>query len=147
MKRTILAAAFILTGIIAFSQKPSTFIDSGKAIRGYDPVAYFTESKPVQGYDSLTLDWNNANWYFSSSKNLALFKSNPEKYAPQYGGYCAYGLSNGYKANTQPDAWTIENGKLYLNYNVKVREEWNKNRKERIEKADKNWPSIKDKGN
>lgn len=145
-KVLVLALVVVFAGIAAPAQKPSTFIQSGKAIRGYDPVAYFTESKPVKGYDSLHLDWNNATWYFSSGKNLNLFKANPEKYAPQYGGYCAYGLSNGYKAATEPDAWTIESGKLYLNYNLDVRKEWDKNRKERIEKADKNWPSVKDKG-
>lgn len=75
-----------------------------------------------------------------------MFRKTPEKYAPQYGGYCAFGLSNGYKAQTDPQAWTIDSGKLYLNYNLNVRQEWNKNRKERIEKADKNWPDVKDKG-
>lgn len=145
-KIAVLAVITVFAGIAAMAQKPSTFIQSGKAIRGYDPVAYFTESKPVKGYDSLTLDWNNAKWYFSSAGNLALFKANPGKYAPQYGGYCAYGLSNGYKATTEANAWTIDNGKLYLNYNLDVRKEWDKNRKERIGKADKNWPGVKDKG-
>jgi hypothetical protein len=144
-KIAVLAVAFVFAGMAAFAQKSSTFIYEGKAIRGYDPVAYFTESKPVKGYDSLTLKWNDANWYFSSGKNLSLFKANPGKYAPQYGGYCAYGLSGGHKAKTEPDAWTIDNGKLYLNYNLDVKKEWNKNRQERIEKADKNWPSLKDK--
>ena len=129
-----------------YAQKAPTFIKDGKAIRGYDPVAYFTEHKPVKGDDKLRYKWNNADWYFSSQKNLDLFKADPEKYAPQYGGYCAFGLSNGYKAPTDADAWTIDNGKLYLNYNLDVREEWNKERKQRIEKADKNWPEVKDKG-
>jgi hypothetical protein len=145
-KIVVLAMVAVFAGLGALAQKPPTFIHSGKAIKGYDPVAYFTESKAVKGYDSLTLDWNNAKWYFSSGKNLDLFKANPEKYAPQYGGYCAYGLSNGYKAPTEPDAWTIVDGKLYLNYNLDVRKEWDKNRKERIEKADKNWPAVKEKG-
>jgi YHS domain-containing protein len=147
MKKIILALSmFLVTGISLFAQKSSTFIQSGKAIRGYDPVAYFTEHKPVKGNDKLVYNWNNANWYFSSQQNLDQFKANPEKYAPQYGGYCAYGLSNGYKASTDADAWTIENGKLYLNYNTEVRELWTKEKKERIEKADKLWPKVKDKG-
>jgi YHS domain-containing protein len=116
-----------------------------KAIRGYDPVAYFTEGKPIEGKEKLVYNWNNASWYFSSAQNLNLFKANPGKYAPQYGGYCAYGLSNGYKASTVPEAWTIVNGKLYLNYSLKVRYTWEKNRTERIANADKNWPLIKDK--
>ncbi len=136
----------LLLGGNAVAQKSETFVPSGKAIRGYDPVAYFTENKPVQGNENLVYKWNNANWYFSSQENLDLFKANPEKYAPQYGGYCAYGLSNGYKAPTDADAWTIDNGRLYLNYNKEVRDMWNKERKERIEKADKNWPEVKTKG-
>ena len=147
MKNLLMMVVVVLmTGTAVLAQKSSTYIHSGKAIKGYDPVAYFTDSKPVMGYDSLSLAWSNATWHFASRKNLDLFRNNPEKYAPQYGGYCAYGLSNGYKAQTDPQAWTIENGKLYLNYNLQVRGEWNKNRKERIEKADKNWPDVKDKG-
>lgn len=147
MKKLLVAVVLVsMTGAAALAQKSPTFIQSGKAIKGYDPVAYFTDSKPIPGADSLSLAWNNATWYFASSKNLELFRKNPEKYAPQYGGYCAFGLSNGYKAQTDPQAFTIDNGKLYLNYNLNVRDEWNKNRKERIEKADKNWPDVKDKG-
>lgn len=147
MKKLLVSVVLVLlTGAAVLAQKSPTFIQSGKAIKGYDPVAYFTDGKPVLGADSLNLAWNNATWYFASRKNLELFRKNPEKYAPQYGGYCAFGLSNGYKAQTDPQAWTIDNGKLYLNYNLDVRQEWNKNRKERIEKADKNWPDVKDKG-
>jgi YHS domain-containing protein len=146
MKKLIgIVSIVLLLGFNAVAQKSETFVQSGNAIRGYDPVAYFTESKPVKGNEKLVYKWNNANWYFSSQENLDLFKANPEKYAPQYGGYCAYGLSNGYKAPTDADAWTIDNGKLYLNYNKEVRDMWNKERKERIEKADKNWPQVKDK--
>ena len=128
-KVVILLSIAVLVSSPLFAQKSATFIQSGKAIRGYDPVAYFTESKAVKGDEKLVFKWNNADWYFSSQKNLDLFKANPGKYAPQYGGYCAYGLSNGYKAPTDADAWTIENGKLYLNYNLDVREEWNKGEK------------------
>jgi YHS domain-containing protein len=135
----------VLTGISLFAQKSAVFVHSGKAIRGYDPVAYFTEGKPVKGDVKLVYNWNKADWYFSSQKNLDLFKASPEKYAPQYGGYCAFGLSNGYKAPTDADAWTIENDKLYLNYNLQVRKEWNKDRQQRIKQADQNWPSVRDK--
>jgi hypothetical protein len=85
----------------------------------------------------------NADWYFSSRQNLDLFKASPDKYAPQYGGYCAYGCSRGYKASTEPDAWTIINNKLYLNYNTDVKETWLKDKANLIQKADKNWPSVK----
>ncbi len=146
MKKLATLSVILFTAASSFAQKSSVFIQSGKAIGGYDPVAYFTEGKPVKGIDKLVYQWNNANWHFSSQQNLDSFKVKPEKYAPQYGGYCAYGLSNGYKAPTNADAWTIDNGKLYLNYNIDVREDWNKERKQRIEKADKNWPQVKDKG-
>ena len=145
-KMTIPLMISLLISMTSFAQKSATFMHDGKAIRGYDPVAYFTAGKPVKGDDQFVFEWNNAKWYFSSKQNLDLFKANPSKYAPQYGGYCAYGLSNGYKAPIAADAWTIDNGKLYLNYNLDVREEWNKDRKQRIEKADKNWPGVKDKG-
>ena len=146
MKKSILMfSIFVFGGLSLFGQKSETFVQSGKAIRGYDPVAYFSEGKPVKGDDKLLYSWNNANWYFSSRQNLDLFKANPEKYAPQYGGYCAYGLSEGHKAPTDADAWSIEDGKLYLNYNTDVRKMWSKEKKDRIEKADKNWQQIKDK--
>lgn len=146
MKKVILfVGLFAFAGLSLFGQESATFIQSGKAIRGYDPVAYFNQGKPVKGNEKLVYSWNNASWYFSSKENLDLFKANPIKYAPQYGGYCAYGLSEGHKAPTDADAWTIENGKLYLNYNTDVRKMWSKEKKERIEKADKNWTEIKDK--
>lgn len=144
-KRIALAVITLVTGIAVSAQISPVFVNEGKAIRGYDPVAYFTEKKPVLGKEDLKFNWNNVNWYFSSPQNLDSFKINPVKYAPQYGGYCAFGLSDGHKAPTQPDAWTIVNGKLYLNYNTKVREYWKKDQQERIEKADINWPGIKDK--
>jgi len=126
----------LCVAMIAFSilhaQKASIYSSNGKAINGYDPVAYFTESKPVKGNEKFSYQWNGATWYFSSKQNMDSFKKNPEKFAPQYGGYCAYGLSRGYKASTEPDAWTIENNKLYLNYNKEVRELWNKDRKKFI---------------
>lgn len=146
MKGLSLLATGILFAVLSVSaQKSAVFEQSGKAIRGYDPVAYFTERKPVLGKEEFNYNWNNATWYFSNQQHLDSFKVNPEKYTPQYGGYCAYGLSEGHKAPTSPDAWTILNGKLYLNYNLQVRGLWNKNREERIETADKNWPGIKDK--
>ncbi|MEP7377538.1 MAG: YHS domain-containing (seleno)protein [Chitinophagaceae bacterium] len=147
MKKSILMFSVLVFACLSLiAQKSATFVQSGKAIRGYDPVAYFSAGKPVKGDEKLVYNWNNANWYFSSKANLDSFKTNPEKYAPQYGGYCAYGLSEGHKAPTDADAWTIEDGKLYLNYNTDVRKMWSKEKKERIEKADKNWPEIKDKG-
>ena len=146
MKKVILVTAFLMAGAaVLFAQKSEVFSPSDKAIRGYDPVAYFTEGKAVKGNENLTYHWHDADWYFSSTQNLNSFSKNPDKYVPQYGGYCAYGLSEGHKAPTDPDAWTIVDGKLYLNYSKDVRTKWRENEKERIQKADKNWPQLKDK--
>ena len=146
MKKVILLTTFFVACVASvFAQKSEVFKPSNQAIRGYDPVAYFTAGKAVKGDQKLALHWNDADWYFASKENLNSFTKNPEKYAPQYGGYCAYGLSEGHKAPTDPDAWTIVDGKLYLNYSLDVRTKWRENEKERIDKANKNWPQLKDK--
>lgn len=143
-KALIFCLALLFT-IEATAQQSTTFLKSGIAIQGYDPVAYFTEAKPVKGTKKFSFKWNNAPWLFSSQQNLDSFRLNPEKFAPQYGGYCAYGMSEGHKAPTEPGAWTIVDGKLYLNYNFKVKEMWIKDPGKRIDDANKNWPLVKDK--
>ena len=135
----------LMCSIHAISQTGEVFTKDGKAIEGYDPVAFFTESKPVMGADSLSYKWNDTKWLFSSAKNREAFKENPKKYAPQYGGYCAYGIAQGHKAPTKIDTWTIVDNKLYLNYNASVNQAWVKDQKKLIDKADKEWPEIKDK--
>lgn len=140
-----MTAFFVVSAASLFAQKSEVFKPSNVAIRGYDPVAYFTAGKPVKGDQNLALRWKGANWYFSSKENLNSFAKSPEKYAPQYGGYCAYGMSEGHKAPTDPDAWTIVDGKLYLNYSNDVKAKWRQNEKERIDQANKNWPQLKDK--
>ncbi|MEO0820252.1 MAG: YHS domain-containing (seleno)protein [Pseudomonadota bacterium] len=114
----------------------------GTAIDGTDPVAYFTESRPVEGSSDYTHDWNGATWRFSSAENRDLFAANPEKYAPQYGGYCAWAVSQGYTASTDPDAWAIVDGKLYLNYNQSVQTRWEKDVPGHIASANGNWPRV-----
>ena len=146
MKRIIIVAALAISSVAQTqAQKSSVFAPDGKAIKGYDPVAFFKESKPVKGLNNLSYQWQNATWLFSSKENLETFKASPEKYAPQYGGYCAYGSADGHKAPTQPDTWTIVNGKLYFNYNTDVKAMWVKDQKHFIEVADRKWPEIKDK--
>lgn len=117
----------------------------GVAINGYDPVAYFRQGKPVSGTINFSFEWNGAKWYFSSDENRKAFLEHPEKYAPQYGGYCAFGMSRGYKAPTEATAWTIHNEKLYLNYNVKVQAEWLPEKEQRIIQADSNWVFVRTK--
>ena len=146
MKRVIImVGAFLVLSLAAMAQKSEVFIKGDAAIRGYDPVAYFKEGKPVMGSKQLSYQWKGANWYFANQENLNAFKASPEKYAPQYGGYCAYGLAEGHKAPTAPDAWTIVNGKLYLNYDKDVQSTWKKDQPKYIVTADKNWPNLKDK--
>jgi YHS domain-containing protein len=140
----LLLLLFLLSALNSESQTVY-FSESGTAIRGYDPVAYFSDRKPVKGSKEFTVSWAGADWQFKSKENVKLFQENPEKYAPQYGGYCAYGVSEGHKSPTDPDAFTIVEGKLYLNYNLKVKELWTKNISGHIEKAEKNWPGLKDK--
>lgn len=139
----VILILFSLTCCLA--QESEIFAPDNKAIRGYDPVAYFTKGEPTKGLEAYQLKYGGADWYFSSKENLALFKANPSKYMPQYGGYCAFGLAGGYKATTSPTAWTIVDGNLYLNYNQKVQKDWSADRAEMIKKADKNWPTVKSK--
>ncbi len=125
------------------AQKSEIFVKDSVAVRGYDVVAYFTQSAPVKGNSEFVHGWKGAKWYFVNRENQEAFKASPEKYAPQYGGYCAYGTAGGYKAPSDPDAWTISDGKLYLNYNKKVMDNWRKDQANFIDKANKNWPTVK----
>jgi len=114
----------------------------GTAIDGTDPVAYFTEGRPVEGSSDFTHDWNGATWRFSSAENRARFAANPEAYAPQYGGYCAWAVSQGYTASTDPEAWKIVDGKLYLNYSKSVQTTWERDIAGNIRAGDANWPGV-----
>jgi hypothetical protein len=144
MKRILFGLSlFISANLLA--QQDEIYLKENFAIGGYDVVAYFKEAKPVKGIASNAVIYKNVNWIFSSKENADLFKANPGKYEPQYGGYCAFGCSRGYKAKTNPDAWTIVDGKLYLNYNTDVRDTWNKDQQGYIKKADTNWINIKGK--
>jgi YHS domain-containing protein len=136
---------FIFSVSCSLAQTTSYFNSEGAAIKGYDPVAYFSENAAIEGLKQFHYSWQGAEWYFKSQANLDAFKASPEKYAPQFGGYCAYGASENHKSPTEPGAFTIVNDKLYLNYNLKVKELWLKDTKGRIEKAEKNWVTLKDK--
>ncbi|HJS54894.1 MAG TPA: YHS domain-containing (seleno)protein [Chitinophagaceae bacterium] len=144
MKQILLSAGVILVMCLTVSaQQSEIFVKDNAAIGGYDVVAYFKEGKPVKGSTDFRVTYKGATWLFTNKDNADLFKVTPEKYEPQYGGYCAFGCSRGYKAKTNPDAWTIVNGKLYLNYNTDVRATWNKDQRGYIEKADANWLQVK----
>lgn len=138
-------AAFFLVLLfnsVAFAQKAPVYSDASGAIRGYDPVAYFTEGRPVKGSKAFTHRWNGADWRFASAENRARFAAAPERYAPQYGGYCAYGVAGGYAVKIEPDAWSVVDGKLYLNYDRSVQASWRQDVPGYIRKADANWPRV-----
>jgi YHS domain-containing protein len=126
----------------ALAQKAPVYSDSSGAIRGYDPVAYFTQSRPVKGSPQFSHRWNGATWRFASAENRDRFAAAPEKYAPQYGGYCAYGVAGGYAVKIEPDAWSVVDGKLYLNYDRSVQKSWQADVPGYIRKADANWPAV-----
>lgn len=96
----------------------------GIAILGYDPVAYFTEGKPAKGQDRFVHEWMGAKWKFASQRNLDLFRADPARYAPQYGGYCAYGVAQDNLVSIEPDKFSVIDGKLYLNYDAEVQAIW-----------------------
>jgi YHS domain-containing protein len=133
------AALFILLSFSHFAsaQDPiETGYFNNKAIYGYDTVAYFTKNKAMKGSENFTINWRGAEWFFSSQAHLDFFKNDPEKYAPQYGGYCAYAMATGDFVGIDQDAFVIDEGKLYLNYSASVQVKWLANRDQFIEQAD-----------
>ena len=127
----------------AKSEINQSFI-SAVAIEGTDPVAYFTEKKAVKGSSEYSHRWNGAKWRFKNAANRDAFAAEPEKYAPQFGGYCAWAVSRGYTASIDPEAWTVHKGKLYLNYSKGVQDEWAKDIPGNIARGENNWPKALD---
>lgn len=139
----ILVIGALASSMTASAVDPTyTGFFSSTAIKGYDTVSYFTEGKAVKGDKSYSTEYNNATWLFSSQENLDLFVAQPEKYAPQYGGYCAYAVAQNTTAAVDPELFTIHNDKLYLNYNRSINDKWNANKDNFIVDADKNWPAL-----
>ncbi|MBF4246242.1 YHS domain-containing protein [Vibrio anguillarum] len=143
MKRLLgLLLLFVSSVSLAEDEIYTSFL-SNKALSGYDTVAYFTEGEPVKGSSDFSTLYKNAQWYFSSKENLELFLNNPNQYAPQYGGYCAWAVSekNDF-APGDPNQWAIVDDKLYLNYDKKIKTLWDANQAVHIQQADKNWPNL-----
>ena len=115
---------------------------NGVAIKGYDPVAYQTDNKALKGDAKFSATHNGVMFHFAGSANRDLFIATPEKYAPQYGGYCAFGVTKGYKADINPNAFAIIDGKLYLNYDTKVQTMWRKNTAGSITIANSRWRDV-----
>ncbi|MEM6491973.1 MAG: YHS domain-containing (seleno)protein, partial [Pseudomonadota bacterium] len=115
----------------------------GLAIEGYDPVAYFTQQAAVEGDDAFETEWNGATWRFASADHLATFEADPERYAPQYGGYCAYAAARDYIAQVDPEAWSVVDDKLYLNFSRGIRRSWERDIPGQIAAGDRNWPGLR----
>lgn len=141
--KSIIVLVMSIISTQAFALDPTyTALFSSEAIKGYDTVAYFTENKPVKGESKYSYEYNEATWLFSSQENRDLFKADPEKYAPQYGGYCAYAVSQGSTASIRPELFTIYEGKLYLNYNKSINDKWSSNKDAFIADGDKHWSKL-----
>jgi len=135
----------VFTALSATAQQaPAYCNEKGIALKGYDVVAYFTDHAAVEGSRKFSYNWEGTEWHFKTQDHLDAFKANPQKYAPRFGGYCAYGASENHKAPTDPHAFTIISDTLYLNYNLKVKEMWVKDTDGYIKKAAKNWETLKD---
>jgi YHS domain-containing protein len=127
----------------AHAQKVSPVnLEGGAAVQGYDVVAYFTDGEPTKGSKDHSHTIDGATYRFASAENRDLFVANPQKYAPQFGGYCAFAVSRGYTATVDPTAWEVVDDKLYLNFSHAVKAKWEKNRAENIAKGHRNWPRI-----
>jgi YHS domain-containing protein len=143
MKKIIFSWLLFFSAQAAAGEAIYTSFFSNKAVGGYDTVTYFTQGKPLKGNKKFQYKYKQANWLFVSEENLQKFKQNPEKYAPQYGGHCAWAVSEqNEKISADPLRWNIINGKLYLNYDAEIKSKWEKNIAGFITKADKNWPVL-----
>ena len=138
--RLIAIAALSLASAAALAGE--FFETDGVALRGYDPVAYFVSSQAQKGQEQYSYEYKGSKFYFANEANRRAFMTTPEKYAPQFGGYCAFGTAQGYKVSTQPDAFAIVEDKLYLNYDKKVQGIWRQDVPGNIAKAEKNWPEV-----
>ncbi len=149
MQTTIVRTLILLTVGILLNQPNlqaakaiSTTFFGNKAASGYDVVAYHTQEKAVPGKKSYTTNWNGATWLFSTAKNRQLFIDNPNKYAPQYGGYCAFAAAANKLVKADPKIFDLHEGKLYLNYNKKTKKDWNADRAGMIQRGNRNYPQL-----
>lgn len=135
--------ALLMAPVAALAASGAVNVDeSGVALHGYDPVAYFVTASAVAGKAELAYEWSGATWLFASADNRQAFMDAPERYAPQFGGFCAYAASFGQFADVDPQAWTIVNDKLYLNYSLDVRDTWRAQSQALIRQAEQQWPAM-----
>lgn len=149
MRSAFIAAALALSAF-SFAATPAyadqapvyTGVLSRLAVGGYDPVAYFTDGRPVRGSAAHRITHNGYEYRFASAEHLTAFRANPSRYLPQYGGYCAWAVSQGYTAAGNPNNWRIVDGRLYLNYNSEIQQRWERDIPGFIRSANQNWPGV-----
>jgi hypothetical protein len=139
----VLSLSFSLA--VVAGRQPARYLDRGLALSGYDAVAYFTESRAVKGSPEFEVPWDGARWRFVSAANRDRFLREPARFAPQFGGYCAYAVSQGHTATADPEAWSVVDGALYVNYSPSVKKTWEKDIAGYIRQAKANWPGVLDK--
>ncbi len=146
MTRRVPAVVYLVSLLLASAALAVSPVNrtlfGGLAIDGYDPVAYFLDGHPAEGKKEFSFDWKGATWRFASADHRDRFVADPDHYAPQYGGYCAWAVSQGYTAGIDPEAWTIHEGKLYLNYDKDIQKKWMLDVPGNVAKGDANWPGI-----
>ena len=136
--------SILLTAHVSYADTLQYTTANG-AIDGYDPVSYFTDAKAERGSPDISTEWNGATWHFSSKEHRNSFVADPEKYAPQYGGFCALGMAHGGDVPTNPEAWTIYDDKLYLNMITEVSVTWRYNPDKLIPRAGTKWEALNSK--
>ena len=136
-------AVVVPSAISAATPAPEISVEADQlAARGYDVTAYFLQGGPVRGSKAHQLQYKGATWLFASADNLAKFKADPAVYEPQFGGYCAWAVSQGYIAPGDPEQWKIVDGKLYLNFNARAKELWEADQANTIKRGHANWPAV-----
>ena len=142
MRTFFIACAFFMASAAGLAAPNTLYLDDdGVAANGYDVVAYF-DGEAVRGLPDFSIEYRDALWYFETPENAAKFQRDPERYEPKYGGYCAYGVSQGYLVGTDPEAWSVVGDTLYLNYNATIRTRWLADQADYIAIADKHWPRL-----
>ena len=144
--RLTAAALLLALSATALAEKDPVYtgLFSNTALGGYDAVAYFTDGKPVRGDSAHAYQWRGARWLFASEAHRDAFAEAPERYAPQFGGYCAWAVSQGYTAKGDPEVWSIVDGKLYVNYDEEIGARWRADQAHLIDVANANWPGVLD---
>ena len=146
MKKWLLIGVLLLAASAFAGTKSLINVDKdGVGIKGYDPVAYFTQNQPVKGNPQYQSTHNGVKYYFASQQNKAAFDANPSKYEPQFGGFCAYAASQNHTAPIEVDAFQIVNGRLLLQYDTSIQKKFNKDTQGNLKQADANWPGIVEK--